>query len=249
MIVAEALAAKVSTETGPDARREARVVQRRRARTPQVPASAVRPRFSCGVLADYVTLDQGTGAVHTAPGHGADDFATGVRYGLEIYAPIGRNGRFDQDVGIVAGMKVFEANPAVEAALAERGRLWFSTKFQHSYPHCWRCHQPVIFLATSQWFISMDGAARSAAVEECNRVRWIPEWGRERMSGMFRQSAGLVHLAPARLGCADPGAAPARPAVNPSSRRRLSSTRPKCSSATTPTPGTTAPPRRSCPMA
>ncbi len=137
-----------------------------------------------GVLADYVTLDQGTGAVHTAPGHGADDFATGVRYGLKIYAPIGTNGRFLPDVGVVANLKVFEANPVVEAALRERGRLWFRSDFAHSYPHCWRCRQPVIFLATSQWFISMDGL-RETAIAEANAVRWIPAWGRERMTSMF----------------------------------------------------------------
>jgi len=184
VIVADGLSAKVSAETGRTlgakvASFKGAVLERLRFRHP------LYDRDSLAVLADYVTLDQGTGAVHTAPGHGADDFATGVRYGLDIYAPIGTNGRFNQDVGVVAGMKVFEANPAVEAALAERGRLWFSTKFQHSYPHCWRCHQPVIFLATPQWFISMDGL-RSAAVDECNRVRWIPEWGRERMSLMFQ---------------------------------------------------------------
>jgi isoleucyl-tRNA synthetase len=141
-------------------------------------------RDSLAILGDHVTLEQGTGAVHTAPGHGMDDFIIGSRYGLEIYAPIGTNGRFNQDVGVVGGMKVFDANPAVEAALAERGRLWFSTKVEHSYPHCWRCHQPVIFLATPQWFIAMD-RLRATAVSEADAVRWIPEWGRERMTGMF----------------------------------------------------------------
>jgi isoleucyl-tRNA synthetase len=141
-------------------------------------------RESLGVLASYVTLEQGTGAVHTAPGHGSDDFATGVRYGLEVYAPIGRDGRFLADVGIVGGLKVFEANPVVEAALTERGRLFARSTVEHSYPHCWRCHQPVIFLATSQWFISMDGL-RESALAESNAVRWFPAWGRERMTGMF----------------------------------------------------------------
>jgi isoleucyl-tRNA synthetase len=141
-------------------------------------------RDSLGVLADYVTLDQGTGVVHTAPGHGADDFRTGVKYGLDIYAPIGHDGRFLPDTGVVGGLKVFEANPVVENALQERGRLWHRAKVEHSYPHCWRCHQPVIFLATPQWFISMDGL-REAAISEANGVRWIPEWGRERMTGMF----------------------------------------------------------------
>ena len=141
-------------------------------------------RDSIGVLATYVTLEQGTGAVHTAPGHGADDFATGVRYGLDAYAPIGTDGRFLAEVGIVGGLKVFEANPVVEAALAERGRLLARGDVEHSYPHCWRCHQPVIFTATPQWFISMDGL-RAAALSEANAVRWHPEWGRERMTGMY----------------------------------------------------------------
>ena len=142
------------------------------------------PRESKGVLAHYVTLEQGTGAVHTAPGHGADDFATGVKYGLDVYAPIGRDGRFLPEVDIVAGMKVFDANPVVVAALADRGRLFAQGEVEHSYPHCWRCHQPVIFMATPQWFISMD-ALRSVALSEANSVRWHPDWGRERMTGMF----------------------------------------------------------------
>ncbi len=141
-------------------------------------------RDSLGVLADYVTLETGTGAVHTAPGHGADDYRTGVKYGLDIYAPIGADGRFLADVGIVGGMKVFEANPAVQQALADAGRLWHASKLEHSYPHCWRCHQPVIFLATSQWFISMDGL-RARATAEAAGVDWVPAWGRERMTGMF----------------------------------------------------------------
>jgi len=181
VIVASALSGRVGAETSrplgaPLATFPGTTMERLRFQHP------LYDRTSLGVLGDYVTLEQGTGAVHTAPGHGADDFATGVRYGLEIYAPIGTNGRFLPDVGVVAGLKVFEANPVVEAALRERGRLWFRTDFSHSYPHCWRCHQPVIFLATSQWFISMDGI-RETALAEANAVRWIPAWGRERMTG------------------------------------------------------------------
>jgi isoleucyl-tRNA synthetase len=141
-------------------------------------------RDSLGVLADYVTLETGTGAVHTAPGHGADDYRTGVKYGLDIYAPIGADGKFLPDVAIVGGMKVFDANPVVQQALADAGRLWHASKFEHSYPHCWRCHQPVIFLATSQWFISMDGL-RDNATKAAADVDWVPSWGRERMVGMF----------------------------------------------------------------
>ncbi len=113
-------------------------------------------RDSVGVLAGYVTLDAGTGAVHTAPGHGADDFNTGLKYGLDIYAPVGPGGHFDDTVGLFAGQRVFDANPNVEEALKQRSRLWHRAAFAHQYPHCWRCHNPVIFLATAQWFISLD---------------------------------------------------------------------------------------------
>ena len=143
-------------------------------------------RDSVGVLADYVTLEQGTGAVHTAPGHGADDYATGVRYGLDIYAPIGPSGRFDDDVGVVGGEKVFDANPKVEAALEETGRLWHRDTVDHTYPHCWRCHHPVIFLATWQWFIAMDtGRLRERALAAIREVEWVPGWGEERIRGML----------------------------------------------------------------
>jgi len=143
-------------------------------------------RDSIGVLADYVTLDQGTGAVHTAPGHGSDDYNTGVRYGLEIYAPIGPSGRFDDDVGVVGGEKVFDANPKVEKALADAGRLWHSESFDHPYPHCWRCRHPVIFLATWQWFIAMDiKNLRSRALAAITQVEWFPGWGEERIRNML----------------------------------------------------------------
>jgi len=141
-------------------------------------------RDSIGVLGDYITLEQGTGAVHTAPGHGSDDFYTGQKYGLDIYAPILPNGTFDQSVGIVGGLEVFEANPVVEKALAGRGRLWHREDFVHSYPHCWRCHNPVIFLATSQWFVTMD-ALRDGSREAVASVTWHPSWGRERMGLML----------------------------------------------------------------
>ena len=183
VLVADALSARVGETTGRALGRKVasfkgRVLDRVQFRHP------FYDRDSLALLGEHVTLDQGTGAVHTAPGHGSDDFVVGTKYGLDIYAPIGVNGRFNQDVGVVGGLKVFEANPVVEATLAERGRLWFRSDLQHSYPHCWRCHSPVIFLATPQWFVSMDGL-RETAVAEADAVRWIPEWGRERMTGMF----------------------------------------------------------------
>jgi isoleucyl-tRNA synthetase len=143
-------------------------------------------RPSLGVLGDYVTLEQGTGVVHTAPGHGSDDFHTGVKYGLEIYAPVAGNGYFLDDVPLFGGQRVFDANTRIEEALAARGRLWHHGTFEHSYPHCWRCHNPVIFLATSQWFISMDAQGlRARALEAIDRTRWIPSWGRERIHNMI----------------------------------------------------------------
>jgi isoleucyl-tRNA synthetase len=155
-------------------------------------------RDSVGVLAGYVTLDAGTGAVHTAPGHGADDFLTGLKYGLEIYAPVGPGGHFDETVGLFAGQRVFDANPHVEDALKQRGRLWHRAAFAHQYPHCWRCHNPVIFLATAQWFIQMDTVRleagstegsgqtlRAAALAAIDRdVQWIPSWGHDRIYNM-----------------------------------------------------------------
>ncbi len=143
-------------------------------------------RDSLGVVADYVTLDAGTGAVHTAPGHGADDYKTGVKYGLEILAPLDAGGHFVETVGLFAGLQVWEANPRVEAALAERGRLWHREDYDHSYPHCWRCHNPVIFLATAQWFISMEARdLRTRALAAIDHTRWIPSWGRARIEGMI----------------------------------------------------------------
>jgi isoleucyl-tRNA synthetase len=149
-------------------------------------------RVSLGVLADYVTLEAGTGVVHTAPGHGADDYATGVRYGLEIYAPVGPGGHYTDDVGLFAGQQVWAANPKVEEALHERARLWHRERFAHSYPHCWRCHNPVIFLATSQWFIAMDREStesgrtlRTQSLDAIKGVEWIPGWGQERIHNML----------------------------------------------------------------
>ena len=183
-------------------------------------------RASVGVLADYVTLEAGTGAVHTAPGHGADDYKTGLKYGLDVYAPVGPSGHYLEEVGLFGGQRVFDANPKVEAALAERGRLWHRESFQHSYPHCWRCHNPVIFLATAQWFISMDQAsngAGAAANEASGATRWqdaARDVARRREAGRVaadvgrrahpqhaRQPPRLVHLASAHLGRADPGGA------------------------------------------
>src|SRR5579864_2683973 len=162
VIVAEGLAEKVSSAVGrpfgaPVAKMKGDQLERIRFQHP------LYARQSLGVLGEYVTLDAGTGAVHTAPGHGADDFNTGKKYGLDIYAPVGPGGHFLDSVELFGGQRVFDANPNVEAALKARAKLWHRETFTHQYPHCWRCHNPVIFLATSQWFIRMDGELQTAA--------------------------------------------------------------------------------------
>ena len=146
------------------------------------------------VLADYVELDQGTGIVHTAPGHGADDFLTGQKYGLETYAPIDDKGVYLEGLPEYQGKDVFAANPIIVKLLADRGALLANHPYKHSYPHCWRCHNPVIFRATEQWFIKMDQAAtgrrktlRQEALEEIHQVKWIPPWGEDRMYEMVEK--------------------------------------------------------------
>ena len=138
-----------------------------------------------GVLADYVTLEQGSGIVHTAPGHGAEDFYTGQKYGLEAYAPQDDDGRFTEGLPEYKGKTVFEANPIVVEILKKSGMLVGEQKLAHSYPHCWRCHHPVIFRATEQWFIELDhDDLRRRALADIARVKWKPEWGEARIHDM-----------------------------------------------------------------
>ena len=148
-------------------------------------------RDSLGVLGDYVTLDTGTGVVHTAPGHGWDDYLTGVRYGLDIYCPVDERGRFLPEVEAFAGQRVFEANPAVVALLREKGALLYSGTERHAYPVCWRCKNPIIFRATEQWFIGLDergglagGTLREESLRAIANVRWYPAWGEQRIHNM-----------------------------------------------------------------
>ncbi len=143
-------------------------------------------RESLLITADYVTLEQGTGCVHTAPGHGEEDFHSGKAYGLEIYSPVDDNGRFTSDVERFSGMLVWDADPKIIELLREKGALLLEEEITHSYPHCWRCKGPIIFRATEQWFISMDKAGlRKKALDEIKKVRWIPEWGEERIYNMI----------------------------------------------------------------
>ncbi len=137
------------------------------------------------IIGAHVTLDAGTGAVHTAPGHGQEDFEIGLHYGLEVDNPVGDDGRFLPDTPLFAGEFVFAANEHVIEVLRERGALLRSEKIEHSYPHCWRHKSPIIFRATPQWFISMEQAAlRRQALQSIDAGRWIPEWGHARIRGM-----------------------------------------------------------------
>ena len=147
-----------------------------------------------GVLAGYVTLDQGSGIVHTAPGHGVDDFNTGQKYGLETYAPLDDRGVYTEGLPEYKGKDVFTANPIIVKLLGDRGALLGHHDYKHSYPHCWRCHNPVIFRATEQWFIKMDQAAHGASMtlraetlEKIRGVKWIPAWGEDRMYEMIAE--------------------------------------------------------------
>ncbi|MBI2963813.1 MAG: isoleucine--tRNA ligase [Deltaproteobacteria bacterium] len=143
-------------------------------------------RDSLVILSGHVTLDAGTGLVHTAPGHGQEDYEVGLRYGLEVYAPVDAQGRFTTEVDGLGGEFVFDADPSIIARLRESGRLLNAEKLRHSYPHCWRCRNPVIFRATDQWFVSMEhGGLRRRVLEAIDRVRWIPAWGRDRIRGMM----------------------------------------------------------------
>lgn len=137
------------------------------------------------ILGEHVTADAGTGAVHTAPGHGQDDFTVGLKYKLAVDNPVGANGCFLPDTPIFAGQSVFKANPEVIALLTEKGALLNHVDIKHSYPHCWRHKSPIIFRATPQWFVSMDqNGLRQAAMQAITETKWMPSWGQKRIEGM-----------------------------------------------------------------
>jgi isoleucyl-tRNA synthetase len=139
-------------------------------------------RESLIILGNHVTLEAGTGCVHTAPGHGADDYIVGKQYGLDCYSPVGNNGVFTNDVEYFGGQFIFKANASINEKLDSLNLLLKNENLSHSYPHCWRCKKPVIFRATPQWFISMDKLGlRKKTLEEINNVHWIPSWGKERI--------------------------------------------------------------------
>lgn len=138
------------------------------------------------VFADYVTLDTGTGCVHTAPGHGTEDFETGMRYNLPVISPVDKSGKFTKEVPEFAGMPVFETNVPIIKKLAQLGALLGKGTIRHQYAHCWRCKNPIIYRATEQWFASVDGFRQAALEQIANNVKWIPSWGEDRINNMVR---------------------------------------------------------------
>ncbi len=145
-------------------------------------------RISKVVTADFVQVGEGSGVVHIAPGHGEEDYEVGLKYGLQIYAPVDDRGKFTEDVPYFAGENVFKANQRIINLLKENHRLLWEGKVIHSYPHCWRCKKPIIFRATTQWFISMShNDLRKRVLKEIDSVKWIPSWGKERIYSMVEE--------------------------------------------------------------
>ena len=145
----------------------------------------IKEQYVPVLLAGFVAMDTGTGLVHIAPGHGMEDYSLGVAHDLEVYSPLDDRGRFTDEVPEWKGLHVFKANPLIVEFLKQKGRLLFSEEITHSYPHCWRCHRPVIFRATPQWFLSVEHKdLRLRLKKAIDETRWIPEYGKNRISGM-----------------------------------------------------------------
>ncbi len=187
LVLAEGLVASVMGELGIEEYKvittfDAKLFERKACRHP------FYQRDSLLILGDHVTLEAGTGCVHTAPGHGQDDYVVGLAYGLEILNPVNDYGKYVKDLEFFGGMKLADANEAVSAKLEEVGALLKLDKVSHSYPHCWRCKKPVIFRATEQWFVSMAANdLRAKSLQHINDVQWIPRWGQERIYGMIEK--------------------------------------------------------------
>ncbi len=184
-ITAEALASKTMLMAGIDSYEKVATLKGRDLEY----MTAYHPfldRESLIVNADYVTMDSGTGCVHTAPGFGADDYITGRKYKLDILVPVDDKGYQTEEAGPFAGMYYEKSNVAILENLKESGALLASEEFDHSYPHCWRCKHPIIFRATPQWFCSVE-AFKEEAVKACENVEWLPAWGGERIVQMVKE--------------------------------------------------------------
>ena len=205
------------------------------------------PKTSLLMLADYVTMDSGTGCVHTAPGFGADDYQTCRRYGLDLVVPVDDRGRHTDYAGKYAGLKTDESNPVILEDMRESGALLASEDIVHSYPHCWRCKGPIIFRATPQWFCSVD-AFKDAACKACDDVEWFPEWGIDRIKSMVRERSDWCISRQRKWFCPSPWCI-ARIAASPSATTKASPPSPPCLRQKAATPGLKRPPRKSCPPA
>ena len=188
-IVGARLAASVMEKTGLQSAREIARIPGRKLEHADF-RHPFLDRKIVGVLADYVTMDQGTGVVHTAPAHGAEDFATGQKYNIDPTCNVDKAGIMRNGLPEYEGKRVFDANAPIVELLKARGVLMHTEKMEHQYPHCWRCHNPVIFRATEQWFIGMEtpmkgGTLRSRTLEEIAKVKWDPAWGQDRISNMI----------------------------------------------------------------
>jgi len=192
LVVADKLADAFLAETGINASKGAQIPGEKlvglkydHCLAPHLPESRRFPRTV--ISTDFVDMSTGTGIVHIAPGHGEEDFHAGKKWGLDIFCPVKEDGRFNSEAGIFEGLKVFEANDKVVETLQTDGLLLGHKKIQHSYPHCWRCKQPVIFRATEQWFLKVDlNGLREKLIKAADGVRWLPETGHERMIGMLK---------------------------------------------------------------
>ncbi len=184
-LIAEGLLNQVSTETGMSFGESVLKVKGRELEYLKARHPFYDERVVTLVLAEYVSLDQGTGCVHTAPGHGVEDYETGIRYDLEVLNPVDDKGAFLPDTPLVGGLPLEKANERIFEILRESKRLLGKLSIRHSYPHCWRCKKPVIFRATEQWFVSVS-AFRQKALEEIEKVTWVPDWGKGRISNMVR---------------------------------------------------------------
>lgn len=184
LIIAQELVEKVMTEMG----KEDYSVEGTFKATDFEKRTCLHPfmqRSSLLVLADYVTVEAGTGCVHTAPGHGTDDYQTGLRYGLDILSPVNSDGIYTNEAGPYEGQKVPAVNKVINSDLSESGALLHQDSINHSYPHCWRCKKPVMYRATPQWFISMDNnQLREKALTSIKQVTWTPSWGMQRIQSM-----------------------------------------------------------------
>ncbi len=185
LIIEESLRSKVLEKAGKSGKSEFKVTQKELIAMTYDHPFGIRP--NCRVVtADYVTKEDGTGLVHTAPGHGQDDFQTGLKYGLEVLMPVNDSGVYTKDAGPYAGEHVFKANEKIIEELKVKGVLFASENVTHSYPHCWRCKKPIIFRATKQWFLKIDHDKLRERLQKAieNDVQWIPPSGKERIAAM-----------------------------------------------------------------